>query len=265
VFSPYYAWSRRRGRGDPLQHCSLNVALYGKRRRWAMTERRSSSVKRGSDFLTIGPSALEWDGSALTIRIDEVAVPLPRRVRGTLRLYPSALQTEPFVLDTGGRHRWQPIAPCARAEVRMDAPGLSWSGQAYFDTNAGARPLETDFVEWNWSRARLPAGTAILYEVMRRDGPLTLALCYNDAGGLAEFDPPPQIPLPPTRWRVPRAISATAPSVAQTLEDTPFYARSVVAAYVLGHSVTAMHESLLMTRFTKPWVQAMLPFRMPRV
>ena len=39
VFSPYYAWARRRGPSDPLRHCALNVALYGPRKRWAMTER----------------------------------------------------------------------------------------------------------------------------------------------------------------------------------------------------------------------------------
>ena len=40
VFSPYYAWARRRGPADPEQFCALNVALYGKdRRAWAMTER----------------------------------------------------------------------------------------------------------------------------------------------------------------------------------------------------------------------------------
>jgi carotenoid 1,2-hydratase len=265
VFSPYYAWSRRRGRGDPLRHCALNVALYGKRRRWAMTERRANAVQRGADFLAIGPSALEWDGPALTIRINEIAVPVPRRLRGTLRLRPSALETTTHILDTAGRHRWQPIAPCARVEVTMDTPNLSWSGEAYFDTNAGDRPLEADFIRWDWSRARLSGGTAILYQVVRRDGPLTLAMRYNDAGGVIDFEPPPTITLPSTRWRVPRRISATTPSIAETLEDTPFYARSVVAATLLGQPVTAMHESLAMNRFTSPWVQAMLPFRMPRV
>jgi carotenoid 1,2-hydratase len=265
VFSPYYAWARRRGPSDPLQHCALNVALYGPRKRWAMTERRASAVQRGPDFLTIGPSALEWDGNALTIRINEIAVPVPRRLRGTLQLHPLALETTAVDLDTAGRHRWLPIAPCARVEVKMDTPNLSWSGEAYFDTNTGDRPLEADFIRWDWSRARVPGGTAILYEVMRHDGPLTLAMRYNDSGGQTDFALPPTVTLPPTRWRVPRRISATTPSIAKTLEDTPFYARSVVAASLLGHPVTAMHESLAMNRFTAPWVQAMLPFRIPRI
>ena len=93
VFSPYYAWSRRRGGGDPMRHCALNVALYGQGKRWSMTERGAGAVQRGADFLAIGPSALSWDGSGLTVRIDEMAVPLPRRIRGTVRLYPSAIET----------------------------------------------------------------------------------------------------------------------------------------------------------------------------
>ena len=50
----------------------------------------------------------------------------------------------------------------------------------------------------------------------------------------------------------------------RTLEDAPFYARSVVSAKLLGEHVTLMHESLSLDRFRMPMVQAMLPFRMPR-
>ena len=265
VFSPYYAWKRRRGEADPMQHCALNVALYGKARRWAMTERRGGAIRRGVDFLTIGPSALSWDGSSLTVRIDEIGAPWPRRIRGSVRLYPSAVETRVQALDAAGRHRWQPIAPCAHVDVALDQPDLAWSGPAYFDTNDGDRPLEADFIRWHWGRTRMRGGTAVLYDVERRNGPLTLAMRYDDAGGVADFDPPPAVALPATLWRVPRKISAGAPVVVDTLEDTPFYARSVVAAEVMGQRVTAMHESLAMNRFAATWVQAMLPFRMPRV
>jgi carotenoid 1,2-hydratase len=50
----------------------------------------------------------------------------------------------------------------------------------------------------------------------------------------------------------------------RTLTDAPFYARSVLDAQWLGERVTVMHESLSLARFASPWVQAMLPFRMPR-
>ena len=247
-----------------MRHCALNVALYGKPRRWAMTERSARSVQRSRSQLAIGPSALSWDGGGLTVQIDEIGMPVPRRIRGTVRLFPSAIETRVTALDTAGRHRWQPIAPCARVEVSLSQPSLSWSGKAYFDTNEGDRPLEADFTRWDWSRAPLPGGTAILYDVERRDGPMTLAMRYDEAGGVADFVAPPSVSLPRTAWHVPRNISAAKPSVIETLEDTPFYARSVVAADLLGERVTAMHESLSMDRFTSPMVQAMLPFRMPR-
>jgi carotenoid 1,2-hydratase len=63
VFSPLYAWSRRRGAGDPGNHCAVNVALYERKRRWAMTERGRAAVSRSVERLAIGPSALPWDGS----------------------------------------------------------------------------------------------------------------------------------------------------------------------------------------------------------
>ncbi len=285
VFSPYYAWARRRpDGGDPMRHCALNVALYGRTRRWSMTERGAAAVDRGADHLSIGPSALTWDGAGLTVRINEIGMPLPRRIRGTVRLYPSAIESRVLTLDTGGRHRWQPIAPCARVEVSLEQPALSWSGDAYFDTNNGDRPLEADFVRWDWSRAPVPGGTAILYDVQRRvsdesraaaasaaadgtaaESALTLAMRYSAAGGVEDFAAAARVTLPRTGWRVPRQIRAEAPAVTGTLEDTPFYARSVVSAGLLGQRVTAMHESLSMSRFTHPVVQAMLPFRMPRV
>jgi carotenoid 1,2-hydratase len=151
----------------------------------------------------------------------------------------------------------------------MDSPSLRWSGHAYLDSNAGDRPLEDDFVCWDWSRADLPDGAALLYDVTRRDGSdLSLALRMDRTGAVAPFDLPPRAALPSTGWRVRRATRAEAgflPSVQRTLEDTPFYARSVLATRLLGEDAIAMHESLSLDRFCNPVVQMMLPFRMPRM
>ena len=103
MFSPYYAWARAHGKGDPLNHCAVNVALYSRdRKRWAMTERGRGHVGRASSSLAIGPSLLTWDGDALTIRIDEVTAPAPTRIRGVVRVYPKALTTRAFALDPAG-------------------------------------------------------------------------------------------------------------------------------------------------------------------
>ena len=75
VFSPYYAWS---GRRNPLNHCAVNVALYGRGPNlWTMTERRHDVVSRGSKHCVIGPSNVEWTGSELRLELCELANPSP--------------------------------------------------------------------------------------------------------------------------------------------------------------------------------------------
>lgn len=268
VFSPYYAAMRRRGTADPLHHLSLNVAIYGEGKRWSMTERGRGSLQRDNTRLQIGPSSLEWDGNCLVIHIDEVTVPIPKRIRGTVRVYPSAMLETPYPLDAAGRHRWEPLAPCARVEVDLKRPSLRWSGHGYLDSNHGDEPLEKAFQRWDWSRTALKNGAAVLYDVTGRDGPgAVLGLRFDPAGNVEHFEAPPRVTLPSTLWRVKRETRVdpqTSARVVQTLEDTPFYARSVIETNLLGERATAMHESLCLDRFNSRWVQMLLPFRIPR-
>jgi carotenoid 1,2-hydratase len=79
------------------------------------------------------------------------------------------------------------------------------------------------------------------------------------------FVAPDRVPLSRTGWRIDRGLRSESDARAiRTLEDAPFYARSVVAAQLCGEPVMMMHESLSLDRFRRPVVQAMLPFRMPR-
>jgi carotenoid 1,2-hydratase len=266
VFSPYYAWARRRGAADPEDHCALNVALYGASgHRWACTERGRASQTRGAGRFDIGPSSVAWDGATLTIAIDEVTAPLPTRLRGVVRLRPVALPGRSFALDAVGRHRWRPIAPCARIEVEMEKPALRWSGIGYLDSNDGDEPLEAAFSSWTWSRAPHGDSSVILYDAERRaGGNLSLALRFDATGEVHEIEPPPHAELPRTPWRMARATRGAAARVIETLEDSPFYARSLVATEIEGVPLTAMHESLSLDRFDTGWMRLMLPFRMPR-
>lgn len=268
VFSPYYAAARRRGAADPLDHCAVNVALYRRGSdRWAMTERRRSSLDRTADRLSIGPSALTWNGGELTITVAETAVPVPRRLRGTIRVIPLAITRQSFPLDRDGRHVWQPIAPAARVEVDFDRPAFRWSGTGYVDSNHGSAPLEHDFARWTWSRAATDDGVTVLYDVERRDGSdLSLALHFDRYGDIQDFMPPPRARLPTTPWRMARSTRADdgTATLLHTLEDSPFYARSAIAMQLRGAPVLAMHEALSLDRFSRRWVQTLLPFRMPR-
>lgn len=235
-----------------------------------MTERGARSVERSATSLRIGRSALAWDGASLSIALDEVTAPWPSRIRGTVRLSASSLPDADHALDAAGHHRWRPIAPCAGIEVDLAQPASRWSGHGYFDSNHGTRPLERDFARWHWSRARSASGrTSVLYDVTRRDGSeLGLALRFEpgSTATLALAAPAPQA-LPRSAWRIQRATRSDADGRAEivaSLEDGPFYARSLLRSRLLGEDVTAVHESLDLDRFASPWVQAMLPFRMPR-
>jgi carotenoid 1,2-hydratase len=270
VFSPYYAAARRRAGtagADPSNHCAINVALYGRNgAHWSMTERGRRQVQRDALTLQIGPSAWRWVGDALHIDLDEITVPWPLRLRGQVRVHAPQRFTDSVELAPG--HVWQPIAPAARVEVELGA-AASWSGSGYLDSNRGDAPLEHAFRRWDWSRAHFSNGdSAVLYDVDRLNGePLRFGLRFGAHGDVSAITPPPKAALPATLWRVPRIAecdSGRTPRLLRTLTDAPFYARSLIETQWLGERVTAFHESLSLTRFDTAWVQAMLPFRMPR-
>jgi len=203
------------------------------------------------------------------VDIDEWAVPLPRRVRGRLRLFPQALCRFVTALDEGGRHRWGPIAPCARIEVEFEQPSLCWQGHAYLDSNEGDEPIDRAFKAWDWARATLADGsTAVIYDLQPKAGPdRVIAECFAPDGSATAFEPPPRHRLPRTAWHLSRCMRSEAQAPArllQSLEDTPFYARATVQSTLLGERITAMHETLDLPRVVSLPVRLMLPWRMPR-
>ena len=249
-----------------------------------MTERAARHVRRSASSLQIGPSACFWRDGELLIEFNERASPLPRRVRGTLRVRTPSTCSFVATLDPQGRHRWGPIAPCARIEVELQSPALRWSGHAYVDSNEGDEPITEPFSTWDWMRAPLPDGScAVAYDIRLRDGapgPLIGRRFWPD-GCHEPLALPPRQALRKTGWGIARHLRAelgaeggedgadghligTPAHLLQTLEDTPFYARSIVRSRLCGESVLAMHETLDARRFAAPWVQALLPFRMPR-
>ncbi len=292
VFSPYYHWARSRadGQADPEAHCCINVALYSPgARRWTMTERGRGHMERDAQHFRVGPSELRWDGDALVIDIVEWSNPLPRRVRGSVRLQAPRFFGYQTPLDPGGRHRWGPLAPSARIEVAFTEPQLRWEGEGYLDSNEGDESIEDPFHEWDWSRAPLSDGsTAVIYDVRDRikqaDGASAatqvasadagsqgrlIALRFTPQGTVEPFDPGPRRALRAGLWGVGRSIrsdeGAPAARVHRTLEDTPFYMRSMVSQRLLGEDVIAMHETLYVPRLRSGLVRLMLPWRMPRL
>lgn len=235
-----------------------------------MTERGRRHVRRSAHRFEVGPSSLRWDGGRLVVEVDERGAPLPQRVRGRITLQPQGPASRfATALDAEGRHRWGPIAPCARVQVELDAPAASWSGHAYFDSNEGDEPIHRPFRRWDWSRSTLEDGsTAVIYDLQPKQGPdRVIARQFGPDGSDFAFAPPPSHPLPRTAWRIARTMRSDAgapPRVARQLEDTPFYQRAMLDSRLGGRSVLSVHESLDLPRLVSLPVRLMLPFRMPR-
>ena len=231
-----------------------------------MTERGAQQLQSSAQQLQIGPSCMHWDGEGnLHIEVNEWTVPLPRRLRGHIVLRPQVLPARHFALDPAARHRWQPICPRARIEVDFDSPRLRWEGEAYLDANQGVRPLECDFSEWHWSRCALSGQRShILYDIKPVDGAeQMLSLDIHGDGRIETLHKPLSHDLGPTRWGLIRRSRADCETrLVATLESGPFYSRSLLRNPADG--TVAVHESLSLLRFAQPWVQAMLPLRMPR-
>jgi carotenoid 1,2-hydratase len=270
VFSPFYAAARKRGLADPLAHCSMNVAIYGRQRdAWAFTERGGTDIRRYRTALVIGPSSMEWEGDALTVRFEERSAPWPSRISGSVRIIPTALADEQFTLDTHGRHRWGPIAPLARAEVCVRHPETTrWSGTAYLDSNAGDEPLEDAFTGWSWARTSARGRTVVTYDTLRRDGSRQcIAQSFDERGRSNAVGPFVERRVARTLWGMDRPVhvdAGTSPRLLRTLEDTPFYARSEIDGTFLGERARGVHETLSLDRFRSRVVQFMLPYRMRR-
>ncbi|MDG1375839.1 MAG: carotenoid 1,2-hydratase [Yoonia sp.] len=266
VFSPWYAWS---GRGDPANHCCINVATYGAGGRFTMTDRGRSALRQTPDTLTVGPSSMRWTGKQLIIDIDEISSPpLISRVRGQITLTPSAVTDVELPLTSDGAHIWRPFAPTARINVNLAASGWQFDGHGYFDANFGTRPLEQDFSYWTWGRFPMKNGATCFYDANRRDGTaLAAAIAFDPHGIARHIAAPAAQPFKPTLWALRRETRADAGTAARQIKpmlDAPFYSRSVVQTQINGETTHGVHEALDLDRYSKPWLKPMLAVRVPR-
>ncbi len=172
-------------------------------------------------------------------------MPWPSRMRGTVRAARRPrCRAHVVALDGAGAHRWRPIAPRARVEVALDAPALRWAGHGYLDTQRGRRAARGRLHATGTGRARrCRDGTAVLYDVAaprRRPHVAGAALRRTTATCSAIRAAAAGARCRRPRWRIARgdarATAAPRRVVQRTLEDTPFYARSLVRTRAAGAS-----------------------------
>ncbi|WP_354595924.1 carotenoid 1,2-hydratase [Rhodovulum tesquicola] len=266
VFSPWYRWS---GRKNPENHCCINVATYGRGGRWTMTDRGQAALRQSRNRFEVGPSKLTWTGSQLLIDIDEVAWPRMQRLKGRVRVTPSAITSVELPLKQDGSHVWRPFAPSSEIEVDLNQPGWQWTGHGYFDANFGIHALEDDFSYWTWGRfPTRDNGAYCFYDASVRDGSeLAVGLHFGADGSAEVIDAPPRTRFARSKWLVRRETRADPGYVPQQVHDmldAPFYCRSAVRTRVFGEEMVGVHEALDLDRFASPLLKPMLAVRVPR-
>ena len=234
-----------------------------------MTDRGESALRQTASRLEVGPSRMRWVNNQLIIDINEISShPLISRIKGQIRIIPSALTHVELPLTPDGAHIWRPFAPRSRIEVDIDRPGWQWSGEGYFDANFGTRALEEDFSYWTWGRYPTGAGATCFYDATRLDGSeLAAAFEFDNVGQSRAIPLPPKAPLRRSLWAVKRETRGDAHTKArqvQNMLDAPFYSRSAVETTLNGETTTGVHEALDLTRFRSPWLKPMLAVRVPR-
>lgn len=265
VFSPWYRWS---GRKNPENNVCINVATYGPRGRFTMTDRGRTALRQTERTFTVGPSSLRWAGTALVIDVDEWgALPTLGSVKGQIIIRPQAMTDVELPLTQDGAHMWRPFAPTARIEVDLNRD-LRWTGHGYFDANFGTRALEDDFSYWNWARYPVSNGSVAFYDADRLDGTkLEEAFHIARDGTVTPMDPPARLPLARSKWLVRRETRGDAgykPVQIKPMLDAPFYTRSVVRTKINGEVVEGVHETVDLVRFRQPWLKPMIAVRVPR-
>ena len=208
VFSPYYAWARapRARRSDqplcpqrgPLRSRAGAVGHDGTR------PARASPAKPAR--FSIGPSALAWDGTTLTLRIDERTAPVPSRIRGTVRVRPEALTARSFALDGAGaaslaarRTLFHDRGRPAGAGRPLERPGLF-----RHQTPATRRSRPPSGIGTGRGRGCRAAPPSSTTSSAARARPCRWPCMSTGPAPSTNLPCPPAARLPRTLWRLPR-------------------------------------------------------------
>ena len=286
MFSPEYFRARQKAaqRGeviDPMGFCAINlsikalnregVAQLGQRELWCFNEVSPTThlIERAPQEMRIGQSELSQGVDHLTVQLNERTQPFFQRMtpqaRGRLHFIPSARPNASIPLNKSDRHRWYGLAPHGRIQVELSSPSLRFEGNAYHDGNAGREPIEDGFKYWTWRREERPEGTAVLYDLVERDGSQNAnSFLFTRGGEVAAYHAPQQAHLSRGLWgieRTTRAPEKTPVKLHATLVDSPFYTRDILEIGEEGNRSFSVHEALDLDRLKRRWVRFLMGFK----
>ena len=198
-------------------------------------------------------------------------LPIPSQIRGTVRLIPDGAHA-------AARSSWTRAAAIAGGRSpprpgrgRAEQPGPALVRRRLSRHQCRRRSLwRTPSRPGTGARASTRKGAAMLYDVERRSGAALALALRSTAPARSSSSNRRRSPLCRTTrwWRVARRTRADAShpaTVRETLEDAPFYARSVLPPTSAGRASHGRAREPVARPLPHSWVQALLPFRMPRV
>ena len=259
VFSARYSRALKRG-AVPGEHAAINFALYenGNRVAWALSEYPHFQADERS--LRIGRSELRYTSHGLRAEIHERTAPFFMTGWGSelnvqLELTNEGPSLDEVTLVEGLSHAWRPIAPRARATVKLEPLGLRLEGRAYHDGNHGLVPLGTDLKGWEWVRVHDEARTSIVYRPWSAAPAIVASISQDHAHSHRQHLPEEARTRSAWGLRVPSSLGVRGQP--RWMESSPFYARGE-ASFGCAH---ALGEVADFARFHSPVVRWMADFR----
>jgi hypothetical protein len=240
----------------------------------------SAASARTPGELRIGESRFRVTGASGEVRLSaDLDLSLPGTGRVQARVEVEGVETK-LTGGDGGPLDWMPITAAARGRAVLDWAGGSFeiAGRAYFDGNAGTRPLHQLGIEdWRWGRIAMPSRDLVYFQLAPQGGaaaaPVLLSMApsgeVEDIGGAsARF-----IDGGPGWFGLRRAdrlsIRAAREGLdlhfAHQVEDGFFYQRYLVTARStngeVGHGIA---ERVVPSRVAASWHRPLVEMRVDR-
>jgi carotenoid 1,2-hydratase len=221
-------------------------------------------------------STITGDRVALEIEYQATAPGLPGTLRGSLCASGPRRQSEPEKARQAD-HSWEPLtlgAATGQLQIHCGDYEAKLSGRAYYDRNAGDRPLHAlGIQDWYWGRFPFKERELVVYLLMGEEGSDQHYVLEIDRHG--ELHHWPEASLAVERWarstirsRYPQRLRVQAAdqepveiTLQPPMDDSPFYRRFVARCSHAGSSTLGVFEHVLPHEIDPGWMRPLVQMR----